>query len=186
MSETLVSAEIIEPYAAALMATARSNNLAERFEEDVRTILGWLNDSAELRQFLANPLVTPELKKAVLRELAGRELHSYMVNFLMLLVDRRRIVFLEGICKQFQELFRQLNQTVLAEITSVVELTSDQRQAISQKVVDITGARRTELDTKIDPELIGGIIIKVGSRVIDASLRGQLRRIALRLGSATA
>jgi len=101
----------------------------------------------------------------------------------MLLVDRRRIIFLEGICQQYLKLLRQLRQAVLAEVTSTVELNEDQKNAIRDKVRAITNANSVDIETKIDPELIGGVIIKVGSQVIDASLRGQLRRIALRLTS---
>jgi F-type H+-transporting ATPase subunit delta len=80
-------------------------------------------------------------------------------------------------------LLRQLNQTVLAEITSAVPLTEGQQQAITEKVITLTKAAKVELATKIDSDLIGGVIIKVGSQVIDASLRGQLRRLSLRLSS---
>jgi F-type H+-transporting ATPase subunit delta len=100
-------------------------------------------------------------------------------------VDRRRIQFLEAIGKQYQALLRKLNQTVLAEVTSAVELSDSQKQSVREKVQAITSAHQVELDTKIDPDLIGGVIIKVGSQVVDASLRGQLRRIGIRLSSAT-
>ncbi|MFM6199922.1 MAG: ATP synthase F1 subunit delta, partial [Dolichospermum sp.] len=72
---------------------------------------------------------------------------------------------------------------VLAEITSAVPLTESQQQAITEKVITLTKAAKVELATKIDSDLIGGVIIKVGSQVIDASLRGQLRRLSLRLSS---
>jgi F-type H+-transporting ATPase subunit delta len=92
---------------------------------------------------------------------------------------------LEGICKQYRVLLRDLNQTVLAEIVSAVELSDAQKESVRQKVVEMTSARQVELETHIDPDLIGGVIIKVGSQVIDASLRGQLRRISVRLMSTT-
>ena len=93
------------------------------------------------------------------------------------------MLFLEPILEQYLVLLRQLNQTVLAEVTSAVPLTEAQEQAIKEKVIAITNARQVELETKVDSELIGGVIIKVGSQVIDASLRGQLRRLSLRLSS---
>ncbi|HEY9668904.1 MAG TPA: ATP synthase F1 subunit delta, partial [Coleofasciculaceae cyanobacterium] len=94
-------------------------------------------------------------------------------------------LFVEGIAKQYQSLLRQLKQTVLAEVTSAVELTEAQQQAVREKVMAMTSAHQVDLETKIDPDLIGGVIIKVGSQVIDASLRGQLRRLGLRLSSGT-
>jgi F-type H+-transporting ATPase subunit delta len=87
--------------------------------------------------------------------------------------------------KQFQAQLRELKQTVVAEVISAVELTDAQRQSVSDKVKAMTSANQVELDTKIDPDLIGGVIIKVGSQVIDASLRGQLRRIGISLSRAT-
>ncbi|MBD1888211.1 F0F1 ATP synthase subunit delta [Coleofasciculus sp. FACHB-712] len=184
MKGSMVSGEIVEPYAEALMSLAQSQNQTERFGEDVRSLLGVLESSEDLQHFLGNPVVSAENKKAVLQQIAGDGLHPYILNFLMLLVERRRILFLEGICKQFQALLRKLNQTVLAEVISAVELSEAQQQAIGEKVKAISGAQQVELDTKLDPDLIGGVIIKVGSQVLDASLRGQLRRIGIRLNSA--
>ncbi len=184
MKGSMASAEVLEPYAEALMSIAQSNDLTERIGEDLRSLLSLLESSDELRQFLASPVAKSEDKKAVLSQIVGDELHPFTHNILMLLVDRRRIIFLEGICKQFQVLLRQLKQTVLAEVISAVELTDAQKQIVREKVMGMTSAHEVELDTKIDSELIGGVIIKVGSQVIDASLRGQLRRIGLSLGAA--
>ena len=98
-------------------------------------------------------------------------------------MDRGRISLLARICAQYQELLRQLNQAVLAEVTSAVDLSDQQKEEIRQKVLAMTGARQVEISTSIDSELIGGVVIKIGSQVIDASLRGQLRRISLLLNS---
>jgi F-type H+-transporting ATPase subunit delta len=185
MKGSLLSSEVLEPYAEALMSLAQSNDLTQRLGEDVAALLNLLEESGELRQFLASPIVSAENKKAVLQQIGGEELHPFMKNFLKILVDRRRIVFLEGICKHYQALLRKLNQAVLAEVASAVELTDAQKQSVREKVIAMTSANQVELNTKIDPDLIGGVIIKVGSQVVDASLRGQLRRIGLRLSSAT-
>jgi F-type H+-transporting ATPase subunit delta len=181
----VVGAEILEPYASALMSLAQSQNLVDRFSEDVSGLLNLLNESDELRQLIANPLVQQDLKKSILQQAVGEQVHPQVRNFLMVLVDRRRIMFLEGICKQFQALLRELNQTVLAEVISVLPLNDAQRHTISEKVMGMTGARQVELETKLDPSLIGGVIIKVGSQVVDASLRGQLRQVSLRLTKAS-
>lgn len=185
MRGNAMNAQVVEPYASALMSLARSQDLSEQFGENVRSLLNLLQSSEQLRDFFANPFVKAEDKKAVLGQIVGESIHPYMRNFLMVLVDRRRIQLLEPICQQYLALLRELNQTVLAEVTSAVELTENQQQAVREKVMAMTNAHQVELDSKIDPELIGGVIIKVGSQVIDASLRGQLRRLSLRLSSAT-
>jgi F-type H+-transporting ATPase subunit delta len=183
MRSNLVSAEIAEPYARALMSVAQSNDLLDRFGEDVAGLLNLLANSEEMQRLLESPLVKADTKKTVLQQVLGEQVHLLMMNFLMVLVDRGRILFLTSICKQFQTLLRQLNQTVLAEVTAAIELNDEQREAVRQKVLGLTQARQVELETSIDPDLIGGVIIRVGSQVVDASLRGQLRRIGMRLTS---
>lgn len=178
-----VSTEVLQPYASALMSLAKSNNLSEQFGEDIRSLLNLLENSEELRLFLGSPLVKPQDKKAVIDRIAGEEMNPLMRNFLRLLVDKGRILFLEGIGKKYLTELRELNQTVLAEVTSAVPLSDAQQQTVREKVQAMTSARQVEIETKIDADLIGGVIIKVGSQVIDASLRGQLRRLGFRLNS---
>ena len=167
------------------MSLAQARNLTDKFGEDAAALISLLDSSDELRQFLASPIISPEAKKAVLSELLSGQVDPLMHNFIGLLVDRRRAIFLKDICKKYQILLRELKQAVLAEVTSAVELNEGQQQAVRDRVRAMTGAQQVDLETKIDPDLIGGVIIKVGSQIIDASLRGQLRRISLKLSSTT-
>ncbi|MFM6192397.1 MAG: ATP synthase F1 subunit delta [Planktothrix sp.] len=176
-----IAGEIIEPYASALMSLAQSRNLTEEFGNEIRSLLELLENSAELKNFLDNPVIKPQDKKAVLQRITGDQVNPLLRNFLMLLVDRGRILFLQGIGQQYLVLLRKLNQTVLAEITSAHPLTEAQQNTLTEKVKAMTNARSVEISTTLDPDLLGGVIIKVGSRVVDASLRGQLRRIGMKL-----
>ena len=179
----MVKGEILGRYAQALLSIAQDGNVVDPVAQDIASLLNILEDSQELRNFLFSPIFKADDKKAVLNRVLGDGVHPLTRNFLMVLVDRRRILLLKGICKEFQSLLRKLNQTVLAEVISVNELTDDQKRLLQDKVKTITGARQVDLETKLDPDLIGGVIIKIGSQVIDASLRGQLRRISLRLSN---
>ena len=178
-----VNTQVLQPYASALMSLAKSNNLSEQFGNEIRSLLSLLESSKDLRHFLGNPLIKPDAKKAVIKQIAGEEMNPLMRSFLSLLIDKGRILFLEGIGKQYLTQLRALNQTVLAEVTSAVPLSDAQQQTVREKVQAMTSARQVEIETKIDTDLIGGVVIKVGSQVIDASLRGQLRRLGIRLSS---
>ena len=179
----VIAGEIVEPYAKALMSVAQSNDLTEQFGNEFRSLLDLMKNSPELSEFLGNPTIEAENKKAVLRRVLGDEINPYMRNFLMLLVDKGRILFIEGIGKGYLAKLRELNQTVLAEVTSAVELTEDHKSTVREEVKAMTGAREVEIETKIDRDLLGGVIIKTGSQVLDASLRGQLRRIGISLNA---
>jgi F-type H+-transporting ATPase subunit delta len=186
MKSSVATSEVAQPYAQALMSIAQSKNLTDEFGNDTRSLLELLKnpETQNLRDFLANPFVLGERKKNLLNQILGSDTNTYFRNFILLLVDRRRIILLEDICQEYLNLLRQLKQTVLAEVTSVTDLTETQLDAVRSKVITMTGAREVEIETKVDADLIGGLIIKVGSQVVDASLRGQLRRLSLRLNNA--
>ncbi|WP_066380665.1 MULTISPECIES: ATP synthase F1 subunit delta [unclassified Anabaena] len=183
MTSKVANTEIAQPYAQALLSIAQSQNLTEEFGTDARTLLSLLSENQQLKTFIDNPFISAENKKAAIKQILGADANPYLRNFLLLLVDKRRIFFLAEILQQYLALLRQLNQTVLAEVTSAVPLTEEQLEAVKEKVLAISKARQVELETKVDSDLIGGVIIKIGSQVIDSSIRGQLRRLSLRLSS---
>jgi F-type H+-transporting ATPase subunit delta len=179
----MISLEIADPYAQALMSLAKDQSLEDKFGEDAGALLELLSSSNDLTQFLANPLIEENAKKGVIQQISG-DLHPLFVSFLKLLIDKGRIGFLEPVLKQYRNLLRQLRKTVLAEVTSAVELSSEQQNRIREKVKTMTGAEQVELDIEVDSDLMGGVIIKVGSQIVDASLRGQLRRLGMQLSAA--
>ena len=181
---SVIAGEVVEPYAAALMSLAKSKNLTDKFAEDVRGLITVMGESPELKQFMGNPVIKAEDKKAVVKRMVGEQVDPFIRNFLMLLIDRGRIIFLEQIGKQYLALLRELNQTVLAEVTSTVELNEGQKNTIRERVKSMIGAREVEIETKIDSSILGGVIIKIGSQIIDSSLQGQLRRIGVSLKQA--
>jgi F-type H+-transporting ATPase subunit delta len=103
------------------------------------------------------------------------------MNLLKLLADRHRIGYLNSVLERLLELYREQRNIALATVTSATSLTEDQQEKILKTVQSVAGTDNLELDLKVDPNLIGGFIINVGSKVIDASLSGQVRRLGLAL-----
>ncbi|MEM7770167.1 MAG: ATP synthase F1 subunit delta [Cyanobacteria bacterium P01_E01_bin.6] len=183
MASSGTLAGVVNPYAEGLMGLAQANDLTPKISEDIGFLMGLINDSDSFYAFLSNPLVSDESKKSLLRKSVSEHLHPYTFNFLMILIDRKRMSLLKNICSKYQDIYRKLNKIALAEVVSAVPLSDDQQEAVRQKVIQITGAHSVELESQIDADLIGGVVIKVGSQVLDASLKGQLRRIGLSLSS---
>lgn len=179
---SIATSEVAAPYAQALLSIAKSKDSVDALSQIAADLLNLLKESEELRSFLENPITSPDAKKGVLNQILGDAANQQMKNFLMLLVDRGRVYLVEPILQQFQAQVRELKQTVLAEVTSAIELSDEQKETVRQKVQKMTEAHSVELETKIDPDLMGGVIIQIGSQVLDASIRGQLRRIGLQLG----
>ena len=171
----------VTPYADALMSLAQSQNLTDEFGSNCTDLLSMLDGSPELSKILANPIVKIADKKAILGKIVGDTIHPFVVNFLMILVDRRRIVNLAEICQRYQADLRKLKGTVLAEVTSAVALNEAQTQSIRDRVQGITNANSVEIAATVDPDILGGVIIKFGSQVIDSSLRAEIRRLGMSL-----
>lgn len=179
---SMATSEVAAPYAQALLSIAQAKDAIDDINSNASEFLNLLKESGELSDFLANPVATKDAKKGVLRQVLKDDVNPQMKNFLLLLVDKGRIYLAEPILKEFQSRVREIQQTVLAEVTSAVELTDEQKETVRQKVQNMTDAKSVELETSIDPDLIGGVVIQIGSQVLDASIRGQLRRISLQLG----
>ncbi len=177
----VVNSQVFEPYAQALLSLGQSSQLTEPFNQDAALIIETMNAAPDLQSFLANPFTPDDAKKAVLKQIFSGQLQPLTENFLMLLVDRRRIACLTGIFGQYQALLRKLKGIMLAEVSSTVALNEAQIDQVKHQVRAMTGAQEVEIAARIDPDLLGGVVIKAGSQVIDASLKGQLRQISLRL-----
>jgi F-type H+-transporting ATPase subunit delta len=177
----VVSNTLLNPYAEAMMAVAESQNLLDKFNDDCNAVLQVLGDSADLQEFLGSPIVKATDKKAVIQKVFGESVDPMMLNLIMVLVDRGRIAFLSGVCQQYQVMLRKLRGDVLAEVTTAVALTEKQINSIKERVKAMTGANNVDIMAKIEPSIVGGVIIKVGSQIIDSSLRSQLRLIGMSL-----
>lgn len=179
---SIATSEVAAPYAQALLSIAQSKNSVDELSQTAGDFLNLLKGSDELSAFLANPIADKEAKRGVINKVLGDDANPQMKNFMMLLVDKGRIALVQPIFESFQALVRELKQTVLAEVISAVELSDEQKETVRQKVQNMTEAKSVELVSTVDPDLIGGVIVKIGSKVLDASIRGQLRRIGLQLG----
>lgn len=178
-----IAQQVADPYAEALLSIGTSNELIDAFGDDARFILDVLKECPEFSAFLSNPLLTSDQKKGVLQNTLSEQVQPLMLNVLKLLCDRRRILFLGDVCERYLALRRKLKKIALAEVISATELRDDQKHAVVERVKAMTQSTDVELETSIDSDLIGGVIVRVGSQVIDASLRGQIRRLSLQLAS---
>ena len=176
--QNAVTAEVVEPYAEALISLAQEKHLTDEIGNNIRSLKDLFNQSAELKTFLSSPLVKAEDKKEVIKKIADEQINPFLLNFLLLLVDRQRINVVEGVFNKYLENLRKINNIVLAEVTSAVKLYEGEAGKLVDKIKNLTGANDVELETNIDPDIIGGVVIKVGSQIYDASIRGQLRRIS--------
>jgi len=180
---SIVLSKVAEPYAEALLDLAKSNDSLKETTNDMNIVSQFLANSSDLKKFLGNPLITRDAKKNVVKDILGEQVSASTLKFLLLLVDRNRIEVLESIAQKFLELSYKQESIEIAKITSSIQLSAEQQKEIAEKLKLITGAKQIKLALKIDPQLIGGFTIEIGSKLIDTSIRGQLRQSSNLLGA---
>jgi F-type H+-transporting ATPase subunit delta len=179
---SIVGSKVAEPYASALFESAMSSSALKETTNDMNIVSQLLVNSGDLKTFLGNPLVTRESKKTVVKEILGEQISANTLNFLFLLVDRSRISLLDGLVQKFLELSYKENSIEIAKVISAVQLSAQQQKNIADKLKTITGAKQIKLALKVNPQLIGGFTVEIGSKLIDTSIRGQLKQISNLLG----
>nr|YP_009394951.1 ATP synthase CF1 subunit delta [Polysiphonia stricta]ARW63513.1 ATP synthase CF1 subunit delta [Polysiphonia stricta] len=181
MSNQNFKEKIATPYAEALINYAQSVNLLSQVTDELSSILTVLSESKDLEILLLNPIMSRSVKKEVLKQLFKDQVQEFTLNFLFVLVDRRRISFLNIIIQKYLELTYVLESTTIAELYSVVDLNELQQENLIKKIQLMTNSTKVKLVISKDPDLIGGFIIKIGSKIIDASLSGKLKTMSLYL-----
>ena len=178
-----ILSKIAEPYAEALLDLAKSNANLTEITNDMNIISQFLANSNDLKTFLNNPLITKEAKKNVVKDILSEQINAKSLTFLLLLVDRNRINVLDAIIQRFLELSCQEESIVIAKVTSSIQLSAQQQQKIAEQLKLLSNAKQIKLALKVEPQLIGGFIVEIGSQLIDTSIRGQLRQISSFLGA---
>jgi len=169
-------------YANALFEAARDQNKLEPVGEQLAQLVEAEGKVPELRELLRNPQLDPRARRAALDDvLAGSD--DLLRNFLLVLADKGRAGQLEEIAKEFERLVAEHEGVVHAELTTAVELSDDEAGKLLQQIEQASG-RKVEATRRVDPDLIGGIVLQVGSHRLDASVRGRLERLRRQLVTA--
>ena len=132
-------------------------------------------ESPELRAVLRNPQLESTAKASILADLAGDD-EPLFTNFLKVAAEKGRAGELEEIAKEFERLMAIEERRLTVELTTARELSEDEAKAILKQIEDAAG-RKVEATQKVDPDLVGGIVLQAGSLRVDASVRGRLERL---------
>ena len=163
MSEFVISTR----YANALMAISEEKGTFEKVLSDVSLIMNTLKDSREMKNFLLNPIIKPEMKADVLKEMFQSLVGTDVNNFLRFLVDKGRENILFDICARFLTLSNEKLNQVDVNITSAVELNEDQKKEIKSKL-EVMLNKKIIPTFSIDGKIIGGFTARYDDTVIDA------------------
>jgi len=173
----LIPGVIARRYATALLELGSESGQLDSLVDELSRAAQTFETSVELRALLADPLVSPQAKKAVLNEISDKlGLSQHAKNTLDLLLDRRRVIALPAIAQRLREMADEKRGIVRAEVFTAMPLPEEYFALLQQQLERVTG-RRIALDRKLDPTLIGGVVARVGDTVYDGSLLARLRQM---------
>ena len=163
-------------YAQALFLSAAEHKQEEKVRQE---LLEAYKALAPRMHALKNPTIAPSEKKALTKKAAAGA-SSRTQHFLELLIDKQRMALLPVIVGDVGKLLDEGAGRVRAQVRSAVELSAEEQKALVQRLKRFSG-KDVVLETKVDPELLGGVVVRMGDTVLDASLSGKLRQLAARL-----
>lgn len=164
-------------YASALLDLADENKKLDDVAEDLRTLEAAVSQSEELRRLIRSPVFSrAEQSKAISAVAEKLGIGDLTRRFLLVVAQNRRLFALPEMIRAYLEELARRRGEVTAHVVSAIELDEEQRKALVEALKSTAGGK-VQVDVKVDPSLIGGLIVRIGSRMIDNSLRGKLRRL---------
>ena len=174
--------EIAEVYARSLFEVAQEHDSLDRIHEELAEFADALAENRDLQVFFFSPYFSSEEKKdAISKIVSGAD--ERFVRFLELLAERHRMPVVFRIRREFDSLWAEENRLLPVTITSAVELDKNTVRQIQKQIEEQTG-RRTELTTEVDPDVLGGLAMRVGNVVMDGTVRARLERLRREVATA--
>ena len=170
-------------YAEAAFEIATRDDSIDAWRRELQTAASIVGDERVARH-LANPAVSLEQRTGQVEKALGKAVSQPVLNLVLLQLRRGRIEQLPQVAAEFRRLDNARQGITEATATAAAELTPAEVEAITRRLEQLTGGR-VELDVQVDPSLLGGLIVRVGDRLIDGSVRGRLERLRNRLVAGT-
>ncbi len=164
-------------YASALFDLARDSAAIETIESELVSLQSAINASADLRGFLKSPVYGRDEQLSAIGALASKAGFGGLTsNFLKLVAQNRRLFALEDMIRAFRALAASHRGEVSAEAATAAPMSADQIKALRLEIERMVG-KAVNLETRVDPDLLGGLVVKIGSKMVDASLKTKLNRL---------
>ncbi len=178
-----MTAAAVERYASALADIAIEQGAVEPVRRQLIAFGELARESPELRNFLANPTIAREAKQGAIEKIVSRMGASKVLrNFLFVLVDHDRTLLLPEIVKAFHDIILERQGIAEAQVKTAVELSAGQKRDLGAALERLTG-KKIEAQYELDPALVGGAAVQIGSTIYDGSVRAQLERLRARLAA---
>lgn len=173
MRNTAVS----ERYAQALFELATEKNTIESIKEELISVSGAIKEYPEFENLLFHPVINPFDKKVMLEGVFKSKISDVSLNFLKFLVDKKREALIQEISDLYTLMVNNLQRKVVAEVYTAVEIGSAELDLLKQKLESYLD-KKVDLENHVDQDVVGGVLVKIGDRVIDGTLKTRFENMA--------
>ncbi|MBN6885047.1 F-type H+-transporting ATPase subunit delta [Cytobacillus horneckiae] len=171
---------VAKRYALALFQLANEQQLLDQMEDELRAVKDVVNHNSEFKAVLKSPKLPIEKKKEIVKE-AFASANTYVLNTLLILIERHREDHISDVVDQFISLADDQKGIAEAKVYSVRPLTDDERNAISATFAAKVGKQSLRIENIVDSNLLGGVKLRIGNKIFDGSMRGKLDRLERQL-----
>ena len=168
----MIKSQVGRRYSKAIFEIAEKQNQVKEIYEMLNSAMVLYRTDKELKNFILNPLIDNEQKKSVLNEIFGKD-NSENLNILLYILDKGRMNCIKYIVAEYLKIYYRKNKILDVKATFTKELTDEQKKKLIDKLSQKTG-KEINLEIKIDKDILGGGIIKIGDKIIDGSIRREL------------
>lgn len=165
---------VSKTYGDALFGLAVEENRVDEFSNEVAVIRQVLADNPEFEKILVHPEIPKEHKLDLVEKVFKGQVSDDLTGFLRIVVTKGRYKDLPAIFAYFTSKVKEYNKTGVAEVVSAAPLNGEQKKKIEQKLLDTTRYETMEIEYKVDEGAIGGLMIRIGDRIVDSTIRSKL------------
>jgi F-type H+-transporting ATPase subunit delta len=161
---------ISKTYGNALFELAVEEQKIEVFAEEIKEIMQILKAHTQLQQLMKHPKIVKEEKISILESIFKGNIQDELTGFLVLIITKDRYSEIENILNYFLEQVKALKKIGVCNVVTAVELQQEQKSKVEQKLLDTTDFLSVEMNYQVDQSIIGGMVIRIGDRVVDSSI----------------
>lgn len=176
----MLNQAVARRYASALFDLAQEKGLVDQVDQEFGMVVQMADANPQLRAVMDDVLMSPEVKSDLVQKLFTGKVSPLVLNFLLVVVHKRREAFFPQMYRSYLDLANEARGIVEVEVRSAVPLPEELAQTLEHKLVARLG-KRVKFQTQVAPELIGGLVVRVGDELMDGSVRTRLRRMRERL-----
>ena len=161
-------------YAKAVLSFSLDQNKEVEVNNDMLLVVKTIDENTDLQLLLNSPILKSEIKKSALKEIFSTKISSISISLIDLLIDNKRLSIFEDVAKKYTVIFDELKGIEVAKVTTAFPLTEALNKQVLLKVKEITGKEAT-IENVINPDIIGGFILRIGDVQYDASVANKLK-----------